>query len=85
MGGIREELGAEKSARQQFEERLSHLEQHNMGEQRKHLGEQGKHAAQNSEDEDVDKSVVVVGGFVGKSFADAEKWWLDFKGTRMST
>ena len=65
MGEIREELGAEKVARQQLEERLSHLEQQNMGEQ-------GKHAPQNFEDEDVDKSVVVVGGFVEKSLADAE-------------
>ena len=65
MGEIREELGAEKVARQQLEERVSHLEQHNMGEQ-------GKHAPQNFEDEDVDKSVVVVGGFVEKSLADAE-------------
>ena len=65
MGEIREELGAEKVARQQLEERLSHLEQQNMGKQ-------GKHAPQNFEDEDVDKSVVVVGGFVEKSLADAE-------------
>ena len=65
MGEIREELGEEKVARQQLEERLSHLEQQNMGEQ-------GKHAPQNFEDEDVDKSVVVVGGFVEKSLADAE-------------
>ena len=53
MGEIREELGAEKVARQQLEERLSHLEQPNMGEQ-------GKHGPHNFEDEDVDKSVVVV-------------------------
>lgn len=65
MGEIREELGAEKAARQQLEERLRHLEQQSMGEQ-------GKHAPQNFEDEDVDKSVVVVGGFVEKSLADAE-------------
>ena len=65
MGEIGEELGAEKVARQQLAERLSHLEQQNMGEQ-------GKHAPHNFEDEDVDKSVVVVGGFVGKSLADAE-------------
>ena len=84
MGESRKELAAEKSARQQFEERLGHLEQHNMGEQGKHMGKEGKHAPQNSEDDDVDKSVVV-GGFVGRSFADAEKWWLEFKRTRMST
>ena len=65
MGEIRKELGEEKVARQQLEERLSHVEQQNMGEQ-------GKHAPQNFEDEDVDKSVVVVGGFVEKSLADAE-------------
>ena len=65
MGEIREELGAERAARQQLEERLSHLEQGN-------LSEQTKHAPQNFEDEDVDKSVVVVGGFVEKSLADAE-------------
>ena len=65
MGEFREELGAEKVARQQLEERLSHLEQQNMGEQ-------GKHGPHNFEDEDVDKSVVVVGGFVEKSLADAE-------------
>ena len=38
----------------------------------KNTGEQGKHAPQNFEDEDVDKPVVVVGGFVEKSLADAE-------------
>ena len=65
MGEIREELGAEKVARQQLAERFRHLEQQNMGEQ-------GKHAPHNFEDEDVDKSVVVVGGFVEKSLADAE-------------
>ena len=65
MGEIREELGAEKVARQQLEERLSHLERQNMGEQ-------GKHGPHNFEDEDVDKSVVVVGGFVEKSLADVE-------------
>ena len=43
MGEIREELGAEKVARQQLEERLSHFEQQNMGEQ-------GKHAPHNFED-----------------------------------
>ena len=64
MGEIREELGAERAARQQLEERLSHLEQRN-------LSEQTKHTPQNFEDEDVDKSVVV-GGFVEKSLADAE-------------
>ena len=65
MGEIREELGAEKVARQQLEELLSHLEQQNTGEQ-------GKHAPHNFEDEDVDQSVVVVSGFVEKSLADAE-------------
>ena len=82
MGEIREELGEEKVARQQLEERLSHLEQQNMGEQ-------GKHAPQNFEDEDVDKSVVVVGGFVEKSLADAEalvqEMMVGIKGTRTST
>ena len=62
---VKEELCVERAYRQQLEERVAQLEQ-------QHVREQAASTAQLFEDEDVDKSVVVVGGFGDKALEDAE-------------
>eukprot|EP00434_Breviolum_minutum_P015816 symbB.v1.2.013933.t1/scaffold996.1/size145880/14 len=65
MGEVKEELCVERASRQQLEERVAKLEQ-------QHVREQAASTAQMFEDEDVDKSVVVVGGFGDQALEDAE-------------
>ena len=60
---VKEELCVERASRQQLEERVAQLEQ-------QHSREQAASTAQLFED--VDKSVVVVGGFGDKALEDAE-------------
>ena len=65
IGEVKEELCVERASRQQLEERVAKLEQ-------QHVREQAASTAQMLEDEDVDKSVVVVGGFGDQALEDAE-------------
>ena len=64
--GIKEELAAEKVARQQLEDRISHLEHH-----RTTTLDNGK-MFENDDVEEVNKSVVVIGGFIEKALEEAE-------------
>ena len=65
IGEVKEELCVEKASRQRLEGRVAQLEQ-------QHVREQAASTAQLFEDEDVDKSVVVVGGFGDQALEDAE-------------
>ena len=65
IGEVKEELCVERASRQQLEERVAQLEQ-------QHVREQAASTAQMFDDEDVDKSVVVVGGFGDQALEDAE-------------
>eukprot|EP00434_Breviolum_minutum_P016777 symbB.v1.2.014798.t1/scaffold1089.1/size139057/10 len=62
---VKQELCVERASRQQLEERVAQLEQ-------QHVREQAAPTAPMFEDEDVDKSVVVVGGFGDRALEDAE-------------
>ena len=64
--GIKEELAAEKVARQQLENQISHLEHH-----RTTTLDNGK-MFENDDVEEVNKSVVVIGGFIEKDLEEAE-------------
>ena len=62
VGELRKEIASERDARQHLEERISHLEQ--------------KHLIPNMpdlEEDVVDKSMVVIGGFAADALEDAEK------------
>ena len=65
IGEVKEELCVERASRQQLEERVAQLEQQNVRNQ-------AASTAKEFEDEHVDKSVVVVGGFGDKVLEDAE-------------
>ena len=62
VGELRKEIASERDARQHLEERISHLEQ-------KHLNPN----MPNLEEDVVDKSMVVIGGFAADALEDAEK------------
>ena len=62
VGELRKEIASERDARQHLEERISHLEQ-------KHLNPN----MPDSEEDVVDKSMVVIGGFAADALEDAEK------------
>ena len=64
--GIKEDLAAEKAARQQLEDRISHLEQHRSARS------VNGNVHENDDVEDVNKSVVVIGGFIEKALEEAE-------------
>ena len=64
--GIKEDLAAEKAARQQLEDRISHLEQHRS------TRSVNGNVHENDDVEDVNKSVVVIGGFIEKALEEAE-------------
>ena len=62
MGELKKELGQEKEARKQLEERVRNLEQSQPQNSRNHV-----------DDDMVDKSEVVIGGFVDVDAEEAEK------------
>ena len=64
--GIKEDLAAEKAARQQLEDRISHLEQNRSARS------VNGNVHENDDVEDVNKSVVVIGGFIEKALEEAE-------------
>ena len=64
--GIKEELAGEKVARQQLENRISRLEHHGTTR-----SDNGK-IFENDDVEDVNKSVVVIGGFIEKALEEAK-------------
>jgi len=65
IGEVKEELCVERASRQQLQERVAQVEQQNVRDQ-------AASTPQRFEDEDVDKSVVVVGGFGDTELEDAE-------------
>ena len=62
VGELRKEIASERDARQHLEERISHLEA-------KHLNPN----MPDSEEDVVDKSMIVIGGFAADALEDAEK------------
>ena len=68
IGEVKEELCVEKASRQRLEGRVAQLEQ-------QHVREQAASTAQLFEDEDADKSIVVVGGFGDRPWTALSGSW----------